>query len=158
MDTLPALLFSLFIIAPLLTLIHELGHAIPQLFWVKHVTISLGTPRRGFTIPMGRLTIITSATPFHRGFCQISSTLSLQQRAFVLLGGPLVSWGCYFLFSVGQNVSTPPFATYCLNFSATFSFLQALMTTIPWRYPKRLVGYSGQASDGLQLLKLLRST
>ncbi|MDN3685280.1 hypothetical protein QW180_23605 [Vibrio sinaloensis] len=68
MDTLPALLFSLFIIVPLLTLIHELGHAIPQLFWVKHVTISLGTPRRGFTIPMGKLTIITSATPFHRGF------------------------------------------------------------------------------------------
>ena len=157
MDTLPALLFSLFIVAPLLTLVHELGHAIPQLFWAKHVTISLGAPRQSITIPIGKLTITTSATPFHRGVCQIAPTLSPQQKAFVLLGGPLTSWGCYFLFSMAQNVDAPSFATYCLNFSATFSLVQALMTTIPCRYPKRLVGYSGQASDGLQLLKLLRT-
>jgi Tfp pilus assembly protein PilF len=77
--------------------LHELGHAIPILFWSKKKVIiyigSLGDPARSFRVPVGRLEMYFKYNPFlwRRGMCRPGERLSVDRTIFYTAMGPLVS-------------------------------------------------------------------
>jgi len=77
--------------------LHELGHAIPILFWSKKkVTLyigSLGDPTRSFALHIGRMDVYLKYNPFlwMRGMCQPGERMPVNKRIFYTAAGPLVS-------------------------------------------------------------------
>ncbi len=156
MDTVIALLLSLFVVMPILTLMHEMGHALPQLVLGKKITVRLGQCDKGKQWKLGRFTLKSSLAPFHLGQCDISPSLSPNIRILVLLAGPMTSWINYLVCQFLLEFNWPYLISYCLNFAVTFTFIQALMTTIPMRYPKFMSANNVSHSDGFQALTILR--
>src|ERR1700761_1731600 len=78
-------------------LLHELGHAIPILFWSKQKVFvfvgNLGSMEKCFHLPFGRLFISVTYNPFLwiRGLCQATELLPIRKRIFYTMTGPLTS-------------------------------------------------------------------
>jgi len=77
--------------------LHELGHAIPKMFWTKksvEVFIgSLGEPGRYLRLSMGRLKVYIKPNPFlwMRGLCRSAEWLPAGKQIVVTAMGPLTS-------------------------------------------------------------------
>ncbi|HVU95591.1 MAG TPA: hypothetical protein VHE34_10220 [Puia sp.] len=77
--------------------LHELGHAIPMLFWSKKkVAIyigSFGDPNRSFRLPAGRLNVYLKYNPFlwFKGMCRPEERMSVNKMIFYIAMGPVVS-------------------------------------------------------------------
>jgi hypothetical protein len=76
---------------------HELGHAIPKLFWTKKDVLvfigSLGEPGRYLRLSFGRLKVYIKSNPFLwiRGLCRSEERIPVGKQIIVTAMGPLVS-------------------------------------------------------------------
>ncbi|MCP5098362.1 MAG: hypothetical protein GY943_22665 [Chloroflexi bacterium] len=151
------LLVGWFIIFPIITLLHELGHCIAALIATQNrdVQCVLGTdPNRSkFTLRVGqRLKILLK---FGTGFFGIflvehSQTLTKNQTIFINLAGPLVSLMIFLIFFLLPSSDKIIINTIVPIFW-NGAIYQLLFTLIPMRYPQWMGGYGGISSDGLRI-------
>ncbi|QQZ08378.1 hypothetical protein [Heyndrickxia vini] len=154
------LIFLLFyiLVIPLCVLLHEIGHGIGVVSTSKsHAYVYLGNSNKENkeNFRLGRL-------HFHLhwsyvGYASWEGTLKSRQRATALAGGPIMSLLVAILcgliaISVPQG-ELPSFFWW----TAIFNFSQFFVTIIPITYPTWMGAYKGHPSDGLQLIRLLRS-
>lgn len=78
-------------------LLHELGHALPILFWSKQkVSVfigSFGDPGQSLCLTIGRLELFVKYNPFlwRRGLCRPAETLSFRKQFLSVAMGPITS-------------------------------------------------------------------
>lgn len=148
--------------APIVTLLHELGHASAALLLTDGTArVWTGTRNRDPRFRIGRLRVSITPRPGFTGFYSFDAPAhSRLAQALNILTGPLLSllitivaFGSGF---VGQIADTWLGETLVvvLGFAAAW---QLLVTAIPMRYPAGWGEYAGVASDGLRLAHLFRS-
>lgn len=142
---------------PLVTLMHELGHAaVPLAVSRKPVTVQVGPAfsRPLFRARLGRVTVVVRRLFFWGGRCDSRAPLTAHQQFWTAAGGPLVSLlilGLGAAALLGVQTET---AWMVAQVFMTLSFCQLLLTLWPTRYPAWVVGFAGMESDGAQLLRL----
>lgn len=147
------LAFFFFVLAPALTLIHELGHALVPLLEGEQVTISIG----GSAEPAanaGQLSILyVSAWKPWAGFTNWSGDRDIVRLAL----GPLTSLALGVLFFFLLKYISNKNVTLLLKLSIFWVLCGFLITAFPFSYPKFILQNPTDASDGKQILQILRS-
>lgn len=147
-----------FLVIPISVLMHELGHGLGVIISSKsHAHIYLGNTneknKENFRLGRLHFHIIWS----YVGYCSLEKILTNRQRVIALVGGPVMSLLMTLLFLLFTFNTSHGDLRSLLWSTTTFNFLQFLVTIIPITYPRWMLGYGGHPSDGLQLLRLLRS-
>ncbi len=144
------------IVWPMLTLLHELGHALVALMFGRGpVQIRLGRAAPSRLMTIGRLQISSAMLPLGVGRCVWPGGLTARAEAVALLMGPITSA----LLSVGLwRLSAQAGGVWRADLlaCAAMSGLQAVFTIVPMRYPSWFGGYAGQRSDGLKVWQSMR--
>ena len=145
---------------PVVTLLHELGHAVAAALAVGgRVTVVQGPAPARLTASIWRLDLrLHGPIAPHQGMIGWAMRGPHQARwrhAVAMAAGPLVSGlcaaGC--LFAAG---SVPSLWRSALDLLAGASTLQMLSSGLPLRYGRWCGEYAGQASDGLRIRRLLQ--
>ena len=143
-----------------LTLLHELGHALPLLaFGRGRVAVYVGR-EPGRQVSIGRLVLRVRWLNGPRwgwfGFYEGEvEGPSRAPRLVVLAGGPLVTAVVLVvLLAVALLVSWP--ASILIWVPALAVAWELLVTAVPMRYPRWFGPYAGWQSDGYRALRMLR--
>ncbi|RDW15126.1 hypothetical protein [Oceanobacillus chungangensis] len=151
------LLFYIFVI-PMCILLHEIGRAVGAVRSSKyHARVYLGNKNNENkeNFRFGKLHFHINWS--YVGFVDWDGNLNKRQKAVALAGGPIISLVLVFLFGIiGMFVPQGDFRSFMWGISI-FNFFQVVVTLIPITYPHWMGSYNGHPSDGLQLLRLLRS-
>lgn len=150
---------SYILIIPMCVLLHEVGHGLGVVLSSgARASIYLGKfnekeNKKNFHI--GRLDFHIQWSYF--GCCYSEGDLKKNQELAFFIGGPLMSLilsliSFWLWFATSDGVFHSLFQRITV-----FSITQFLITAIPIKYPKWMGSYSGFSSDGLQLLKILKS-
>ena len=149
------------IFMPVLTLLHELGHAIPALIFTKEkVIVDIGNSNLNKKIKLNRLVIklngYKSLTDVSYGYINWTPLDSNKMKSvFMILGGPLTSLIVSILLYIYLiNVSLPYILIKLLDALFLFSLFQFLLTILPMKYFYN--PYSGHTSDGYKILQDLK--
>lgn len=152
-------IFLLFTV-PLLTLLHELGHAVGGLVttggWVQASLGGPGSSRPAWTVHLGRLIVELRAFTVFFGACRREHPpATWRGEALFYALGPATSLLCagVFLALVQTETWLDPF----LRSAASGALFQFLVTSIPIRYPSWLGAYAGYRSDGAAIVACLRA-
>ncbi|CAM3651370.1 hypothetical protein [Parendozoicomonas haliclonae] len=144
------------LVMPLMTFLHELGHALPILASGNKAHIVMGTGDSPLTLTFNNLKISLSPT-ISTSFCYWEESLTQRTALLALIAGPLtsllISMTCifvYFRFSTSAELSG---LLLCI---AGITFFQFLFTAIPMHYPSFMGAYAGAPSDGYQILQRLK--
>lgn len=144
------------IIIGAITVLHELGHAVPALIFTSgNVTIKLGYRERRLirSFGIGRLRIeIYPYCPFvgaaYWNGPRINSAIN---RIIMCFGGPFISIVCAVLSLIIWNYGNSEFMLAI----GMINIWHAIMTLIPVTYPKFIFGNAGMKSDGRNILDIL---
>jgi tetratricopeptide (TPR) repeat protein len=157
-----ALLFFAILSIPIITLLHELGHAIPALLFTQDtVTMyvgSYGNPENNREIKLGRLIMLFNRNTviWRQGICKHSSTGIIRQ-IIIIAGGPVctVLIALAFTFIIFSYDLHEYFKLFILVFTAA-SFLSFLHNIIP--DSKHFLSHDGNNAynDGSLLKSLLK--
>jgi len=159
------LLFMLYLVVlwlilfPIITFLHECGHALTVLALTdRNVTILLGDGRKGIKWQWGRLGVVVGWFTGFVGFTRYDQErLASRQILWVTLAGPLVSLLLTVLFSgLAFTWSNSQWFVLAMRTIAYAAFAQFLFTILPLRYPRWFLAYGGRTSDGWRILQLLR--
>lgn len=138
-----------FLITPIFTALHELGHALIPLMKGEQVKISLGE-KSFLNFEVKNLSVEVGVKKPWLGFAVWSG----ESDVIRLLMGPLASLSlalAFFYFPTDSSTLRSLFlacAGWCL--------FQFLVTIVPMKYPA-FIGYPpGQESDGAQILRILK--
>ncbi|WP_104991042.1 M50 family metallopeptidase [Deinococcus sp. NW-56] len=141
---------------PLVTLGHELGHAVVPLLKTREpVRVQLGPASSPplFQTRLGRLTFDVRRL-FFVGGCCFWPGLTPRQHFWAVAGGPLASL-LMLVVGAAALVGIRTEAVWLVaQIFMTLSFFQLVMTLWPMQYPAWYAGYAGFQSDGAQLLRL----
>lgn len=158
----PAVVASLALVVgvPLLTLVHELGHAIAAAVLVGgRVTVVQGSPPFRVSFSIWRLDIrLRGPVAPHRGmvgWALWGSHPSPRRQALATIAGPLTSLGSTFA-CLGGAAETGSAPRLLLVYLALASALQTLSSGLPLRYGRWFGQFGGEASDGLRTRRLLQ--
>jgi hypothetical protein len=145
------------LIGPILTFLHELGHAIFALTFTNgQVEIRIGSfENKHISFKIGRLEVyLNKFSPFV-GFVHWSGIPQEKyKRILIHLGGPIASVLVVLLFTILASKSEN---TYLKIFLLSFiygSFSQLLGTIIPMTYKHG--AYKGETSDGYKVIRVLK--
>ncbi len=146
------------LLIPLFVLLHEVGHGLGAVFSSDsevHIYLGIKSEKNKENFKIGRLRfhIIWSYT----GFAYWGSRLNKRQKVVALAGGPLMSLLLTLLFGWLTNITSQSELHQLFFGSMVFNLCQFISTTIPVKYPRWMGGYSGHQSDGLQLLRIMKS-
>jgi tetratricopeptide (TPR) repeat protein len=155
-------LFFAFLSIPVITLLHELGHAVPALLFTSDtVTMyvgSYGDPEDNLKVKLGRLVILIKRNTvlWRQGICQHSSTGTIRQM-IILASGPLSTFMIALALSVlaFTNDLHSVLKLFIVVFSV-IAFLSFLNNIIP---DNRILVSQGGATgynDGFLLKSLLK--
>lgn len=153
-----AYLFAYLVAAPVLTLVHELAHALVTLVGANaRVTVRLGREPPLARFRLGRLSFALRPWPGYLGSAYYDSADELSRARLVVgaLAAPLATAACSIvLFGLAFSLQNPwrPFA-FAAAYWAAFQFA---VTIIPFTYPRWWSNYGGRPSDGLRALRLLQ--
>jgi hypothetical protein len=172
-----ALLLAWLVGIPLLTLLHELGHALTALV-LSHqpIHVFLGTTPRQIrqrgqeekpTFCFGKLAFFLAlpGLPFGTGWARWPANLSWRHSVLVLLAGPVTTLLCLVVLSLTTLVLRPAAPLSAIHRGAyDLSFwllllagLQFLACALPVHYPAFWVGaLAGVSSDGDKIRMVLR--
>jgi len=154
--------WGIWILQPVITLLHEWGHAMVAYFLTKDkIRITVGESGKNFEdrpITIGK----RIACRLHFNNARVGSTEFVAagkwQRFFILLGGPLISaaitlYSMKLLFFEVPNHWVEVFliSWFCGN------FLTLVRSVIPMRLRPTQAFPQGSPSDGLQIIQLLIS-
>lgn len=144
---------------PLLTLLHELGHAVVAAVAVGgRVTVLQGPEPRPFELPLWRIDLrLHGPVAPHQawiGWARWSPASSPPRHALALAGGPAVSAlaSGLCLFGAGRVDGAARWILLALALDASAQFLSS---SLPVRYPAFAGAYAAHASDGLMIRRLL---
>jgi uncharacterized protein YeaO (DUF488 family) len=153
------IILILFIIRPITTFIHELGHAIPALIFTKDKVViyigSYGDTDKSTSLKIGRLAILFryKITDWQLGVCWHGRTPKIIQNILIILGGPIFSLilgiSCYFLI---LRYSDHSFLTFLLAALLVSGILDFIINMMPSDQPIELHDGNLVLSDGAQLL------
>ncbi|WP_373601023.1 hypothetical protein [Paraclostridium bifermentans] len=145
---------------PIVTILHELGHAIMQLIFTKgKVNVIIGNGKLDMKFTINRLTInlkgYESIGALSYGFSRGSIADSKFKNILIYLGGPLVSVliciTTYITIFKIDNI----FFIYAMNAFFWCSLFSTLCTLIPMKY--NYYPYEGYYSDGYKIVQVLKS-
>jgi hypothetical protein len=145
---------------PVVTLLHELGHAVAAAIAVGgRVTVFQGPAPARLTVSIWRLDLrLHGPIAPHQGMIGWAMWGPHQARwrhAVAMAAGPLVSGlcaaGCLLL---APHVPSLPGSA--LELLAGASTLQTISSGLPLRYGRWFGRYAGEASDGLRIRRLLQ--
>lgn len=144
---------------PLLTLIHELGHALAGMMttrgWVPAAIGTGGDPR---TIGLGRLRI--KLRPFSGivGSCHREYRSGSGRGEALFYGaGPTFSLASAAILGyLGTSATGNSTLGQILTLGSYAALLQLIATLVPVRYPSWMGAYAGYLSDGAMLLRCVR--
>lgn len=147
------LLIVVFVLGPLLTFLHELGHAAIPLINGANVKIVMGIDSFNvFSIIIGSLEVVWNNTfvPW-AGYTRFDDN-----SIFSYILGPLTSLLFFvFLRSFVSRKMKCGFWLRILTSAAYWCFFQGLFTLVPFKYPLWLKGYENFSSDGLKFINSL---
>ena len=152
------LIIGSFVGPPMLTLIHELGHATAALvFTTDRVLITLGDGSH-WQQSIGRLTVQASLFSGAVGFVDLEGELTQWQAITMALSGPAVSLGlCIGAFLALVLTPITGWKEILLFGISLFTGIQFLLIIIPMHYPSWWSdAYVGTPSDGYRALQQLR--
>lgn len=160
LDFLIVRLIGWVVVAPISTLWHELGHAIVALrFLDGPIRVELGAEPRPWVVPLGRLQLTLRLGSGFIGFCRWPSVPRSHRGAVLTMaGGPQATLLLFGLvIAAGQpELDEISFGRYLVTAFFWATLLGLIGTVIPMIDPRWWGGYAGHASDGLQVLRLLR--
>ena len=147
---------------PILTLIHELGHAIPALIFTnEEVTVNIGNSNLNKQIKLSRLLIkingYNSLVDVSYGYINLTPLDNKLKVVFMTLGGPLTTLIISILLYIYLINSSLPYVLM-LSFNGLFLFsaFEFLITILPIKYSYR--PYVGCTSDGYKILQYLKKS
>jgi hypothetical protein len=156
-------LFIIFVASPVLTLAHELGHALAALVLTdRHVIVRQGRQPPMLTVGVGRLELRLrpfNLSPWYAWFGTVETTgasaVSARAGAAIAAAGPPVS--LLLAIALGAIADASPSRLSPFLFAAAWAQGYAfLVTAIPMRYGRLFGPYRGKLSDGLRVWQLLR--
>lgn len=147
---------------PVVTLLHELGHAVAAALAVGgRVTVVQGPAPARLTVSVWRLDLrLHGPIGPHQGmigWAMWGPHRARWRHAIAMAAGPFVSGLC----AGGCLLAAPdvsPFWGTALDLLAFASTLQMLSSGLPLRYGRWCGSYAGEASDGLRIRRLLQGT
>jgi hypothetical protein len=144
-----------------LTLLHELGHALPMVVLTRdRVIVRVGhQPARPVVAGSLDLRVRWLNSPRWSWFGYVEGEgdePSRARRIAILAGGPLVS-ALVLAALVVLAAFVPWPATILVWVPALAVAWQFFVTAVPMRYPRWFGPYAGRVSDGYRILRLLRS-
>lgn len=153
-----AWIITLFIVTPITTFLHELAHAFSAHYFTgQPVTIRMGIFSAPFTKLQWGWLQIEIGFPWVSGkvYGEAWQPLTPFQRMISAGVAPLTSLGILVLMSVLAYTSRQGDFLWKMftQYSATFVFIEVLLTAIPMRYPKWFPGHGGNTSDGYKVLE-----
>jgi hypothetical protein len=147
---------------PILTIIHELGHALPALIFTHNkVTINIGNSNFNKQINLNRLSIningYKSLMDVSYGYVNWEPIDNRFKLIIMILGGPVTSLlVSVLLFVYLMKVRLPYFLMISFNALFIFSVIQFLITILPIKYNYK--PYIGNTSDGYKILQCLKKS
>lgn len=146
-----AILTTVFILGPILTFLHELGHATIPVLNGKNVKIVMGIDSFNlFSLNICSLEIIWNNTllPW------IGYTKFNEPSSWAYILGPTISLSLFvllrfFLFKIINN----EFLQRVTYSSSYWCLYQGIFTIVPLKYPNWLKGYENFTSDGMKFLQ-----
>lgn len=154
-----AVLVAFCVGAPLLTLLHELGHGIAALLAIGgRVTVTQGPAPARLELSLGRLDLrLRGPVAPHHGWIGWAFWEAHPQRrrlAAACAGGPLASAACAAACFYGFVGTSGPVHVLLFLLGGSAGG-QMLSSGLPVRYGRWFGQYGGVASDGLNVLLLL---
>ncbi|WP_047864796.1 zinc metalloprotease [Rubrobacter aplysinae] len=148
---------------PPLTLLHELGHALPLALAGQQATIYMGRPdpRARPTFDFGKVELRIRRPVGFGGECRYEEPergFSPEGRLLVALGGPAASASATLVFGLGSYLAPDGPVSALLAVLAFVAFAQVLLAMIPIHYPDWLGRAGGKPSDGLRALWAMDTT
>ena len=152
------------IVRPFVTLFHELGHALPILYFTRKKTIiylgSYGDPEKSYRFSIGLLEIWFRFNPFEwwGGLCVATSNdMSIRQRMIYTVCGPLCSLvvgilACYFAFAFDSHGALKILLVAFMAFAIGDLYINLK----PNKAPVHLYDGSIVYNDGHELLELFK--
>ena len=152
-----------FLIMPVLTVLHELGHSIFVLALTNSdVYLEIGNNNLNVTKKIGRLNLkfkgYKNLFSITFGMVRYELFKSKITRICILLGGPLISLAIFILailiklsadkLSLGLSIT--------LNSTSIYSLFQFLITILPIKYKHE--PYNSMVSDGYQILQIIKES
>jgi hypothetical protein len=139
---------------PIVTLAHELGHAVAGLKFTKDpVLVRVGRADPAIKLRIGRLLIVFSPLGAG-GFCRTQGRVTRQQALMRVLAGPAVNFALALLLSLAGHAASDAARPVLFTLAALNGL--ALLNLIPHRTQWNPIT-KGLPSDGLQALCLLRN-
>lgn len=150
-----------FLAGPPLTLLHEMGHALPLALAGQRTTVYMGKPdpRARPTFRVGKIEARIRRPIGFGGECRYEEPergFSPGGRLLVALGGPAVSALVTLGFGLATYLSPDSPLSALLAAITLAAFLQVLFSMIPLRYPIWLGAAGGKPSDGRRALRAMR--
>jgi hypothetical protein len=142
---------------PILTILHELGHAIVALIFTNDkVSVNIGNSDLNKQINLNRLVInlngYKSLLDVAYGYVNRTPVDNKIKAIFIILGGPITSLIVSILLYIYIiNVKLPYILMVSLNALFIFSAIQFLITILPMKYFHK--PYVGHTSDGYKILQ-----
>lgn len=145
-------LIFFFILAPVFTLIHELGHALIPLFEGIKVSINIG---EGPLIQqkIASLSIKIGLFKPWIGYTDWRAISNYELTSSIL--GPIFSLICSLVFLLVGISKRNKFYSALLFAGAGWCLFQFVFTIFPFSYPEFLGYRSGMISDGARVLELM---
>lgn len=152
-----------FLAGPPLTLLHELGHALPLALAGRSATIYMGRPdpRARPTFRIAKVEARIRRPIGFGGEChyeQPERGFSPGGQLLLAMGGPAASALATLVFGLATYLSPDGPLSALLAAVTLAAFLQVLFSTVPIRYPDWLGRAGGNPSDGLRALWAMNST
>jgi hypothetical protein len=144
----------------MLTLLHEVGHAVTAaLLTGARATVVQGGEPTLVRVSIWRLDfrlrpVISLRTAWF-GYVRSEAETTSTRRALIVAAGPVVSLLAFVLLSLlARSLSYP--ASWFVWAAAWGAAWQFVATAVPIRYGRFFGPYSGRLSDGRRILELLR--
>ena len=158
-----AIILILFVFGPLVTLIHELGHALHALLVTrKPIYVYVGGRPANQRLRFGRLVIGMGPT---LNPLELSTGVTTWPRdgighwghVFILIGGPLASWHQLLFYNYLAVRWNDTQAGWVMQIAVVMAFSSLLLTIIPLEYPAWLLPQGTRKNDARRMVDHLRA-
>jgi hypothetical protein len=155
-----AFLVAFFVAAPLLTLLHELGHVAAVVLSGGRATVTQGREPSLLRFSMWRLDfrlrpLVDLGSAWFGFFHYEGERASRARRVLIIAAGPVTSLLAYLALALlASGLSYP--VSWFVWAAATGAGVQVLVTALPIRYGRMFGHYRGSVSDGRRILELAR--
>ncbi len=159
-----AVFMAILLSRPITTFVHELGHALPSLWFTRGPVViyvgSYGDTSRSLQWRLGRLQVLFkfNLTEWQMGLCRHDAATTIWQSVVIVLGGPVFSLLLGLVF-VGllQIFQSNQYYAFGIGIFLVAGFLDFIANIIPDQRPLELHDGTTTYNDGAQFLQILKT-